>query len=247
MIKFYELRPEYVLVDGQAVVVDEFYTVYINGKFYVGLSTNPSGFYELALGLLVSDGIVSKPAELLDVDVDRSSRRVNVRLNREVSVDPYFVEECGVLAAKGVYVYSDATFSLRELVNLVGEFDRASLGMSKLLAVHSSAIIQPSRGEGVLVHDTSRHASIIKALGSAVARGFSPGESVAITTGRASSDIIIRLARVGVPVVVSLKGPLSSGLKASELLGVTLVLTLRREGGGKEFKAVTHQWRVLPG
>ncbi|QOJ78923.1 formate dehydrogenase accessory sulfurtransferase FdhD [Infirmifilum lucidum] len=246
MVRFSELAPEYVTLEGQAVAVDELYTVYVNGKSYVSISASPSGLYELALGLLVGDGVASGPGDILDVKVDRSSRRIDVYLDRDVSVSPYRVEDCGAAAARGVYVYSGATFSLRELVGLVGEFDRASIATARLLAVHSSAIVQPSRGEGVLAHDPSRHTSMVKAIGSAIARGFKLGDSVAITTGRASSDIVVRLARAGVPVLVSLKGPLMSGIRASEMLGVTLVLVARHREGGRGFRPVTHPWRILP-
>jgi len=244
MIVFEELQPEYVTLDEYAVAVDEHYRLYVNGRLYTSISANPAGLRELVLGLLIGDGLATAPREIVSIQMDVESRRIDVTLAREVGFEPYRVEDCGSAAAQGVYVRSSATFSLGQVVGLVGEFDRASLRVARLLAVHSTAVVQPDRGVGVLAHDPSRHTSALKALGLAVSRGFELGKSVMVTTGRASSDVVVRAARFQVPVLVSLKGPLMSGLRASEMLGVTLILSLRRQGGGKEFKAVTHSWRI---
>ncbi|MEZ0346119.1 MAG: formate dehydrogenase accessory sulfurtransferase FdhD [Infirmifilum sp.] len=228
---------------GQAVAVDEPYELYVNGKLYASLAANPAALRELAVGLLVGDGVAA-PEDITSIEIRGDERVIEVLARKAVDTAPGRIEDCSSAAAKGVHVSSQVTLKMAEILELVGEFDREVLETAKLLAVHSSALFSLDRQEGVVAHDPSRHVSVLKALGAGFLRGYEMSFSILLTTGRASSDIVVRLARVGVPVLVSLKGPLMSGLKAAELLGVTLVLRVRTPEGGKRLAPVSHAWRI---
>ena len=113
------------------------------------------------------------------------------------------------------------------------------------IAAHTSALYVASSDDWLVVHDTSRHVSVAKLIGMAALRGTPFSDSVAVTTGRASSDMVVRLARVGVPIIITLRGPLYSGVKAALSTGVTLISNTRVPGKGREFRVISAPHRII--
>jgi FdhD protein len=112
---------------------------------------------------------------------------------------------------------------VRSLASEFGKFTMPSVEPS--LAMHTSALLN---GEWLVAHDVSRHTAVLKLVGKAVRRGVRGG--VVFTTGRASSDVVARSAAAGASVVVSIRGPLYSGVEIACKLGVTLVANVRGRG-----------------
>ncbi len=79
----------------------------------------------------------------------------------------------------------------------------------------------------------------------AVKEGLDFERSIAITTGRASSDMVLKFANVGVPIVVSTRGPLYSGLTVATLFRVTLISCIRRGDRVKGLVILTYPERVV--
>ena len=105
--------------------------------------------------------------------------------------------------------------------------------------IHAAALFD-SRGELLaLSEDVGRHNAVDKAIGQAALGGRLPA-ALLVATGRASSDIVAKAARVGVPVVASFSSSTSLGVSLAEAAGVTLVGYLRRN----RFTVYTHGERI---
>jgi FdhD protein len=111
--------------------------------------------------------------------------------------------------------------------------------------MHTSGLYDLAGRRAVIVHDTSRHTSIAKLIGIAVKEGLNFERSIAITTGRASSDMVLKFANVRVPIVVSTRGPLYSGLTAATLFKVTLISYIRRGDKVKGLVILSYPERVV--
>ncbi|HHY38378.1 MAG TPA: hypoxanthine phosphoribosyltransferase [Clostridia bacterium] len=88
--------------------------------------------------------------------------------------------------------------------------------------------------------DIGRHNAVDKVLGYALRSGISPSDKIVLVTGRASSDIVAKCARLGFPFVVSRSAPTDLAVKAAHRSGITLVGLAR----GNSFEVFSHPHRL---
>jgi formate dehydrogenase accessory protein FdhD len=91
------------------------------------------------------------------------------------------------------------------------------------------------------IEDVSRHVAVDKIIGAAAFKRADPSRSIIATSGRQSSDIVMKAARFGVPILVSLRGSLYSGIYTAEWTGITLVSVTR----GKGVTIYSHPERIV--
>lgn len=228
------------------MALDERFEVLVNGRPYTAIFGMPSGVEEAVIGSLVRDGLLKRPGDLggLRIRVDHEGRRVDVEIEGVSEARSVYVEDCSILAERGVAVRSDLRVRWEEILRIFSDFNERTSSVSVGIASHTSGLYDLRNKRALIVHDTSRHTSILKLIGLGVKEGVSFGESVAITTGRASSDMVITLARAGVPVAISMRGPLYSGVRAALALGVTLIANLRRGEKIRGLVPLTHLKRI---
>jgi FdhD protein len=244
---FYEGNVLYQPGDGDfpPIAVDDHLDVYVNGFHYTTLILNPVNLEETVVGLLLGDGIVRSPSEIVGVRVDLEGKRVEALVSGSPSLRKVYVEDCSSLATTGVKVDSNLRVSWDAIVGIYVDFNRRTISVTRGLAMHTSGLYDLAGRRAVIVHDTSRHTSIAKLIGIAVKEGLNFERSIAITTGRASSDMVLKFANVRVPIVVSTRGPLYSGLTAATLFKVTLISYIRRGDKVKGLVILSYPERVV--
>lgn len=244
---FYEGKVLYQPGDGDfpPIAVDDHLDVYVNGFHYTTLILNPVNIEETVVGLLLGDGIVRSPSEIVSVKVDLEGKRVEALVSGSPSLRKVYVEDCSSLATTGVKVDSNLRVSWDAIVGIYVDFNRRTISVTRGLAMHTSGLYDLAGRRAVIVHDTSRHTSIAKLIGIAVKEGLNFERSIAITTGRASSDMVLKFANVRVPIVVSTRGPLYSGLTAATLFKVTLISYIRRGDKVKGLVILSYPERVV--
>ena len=227
------------------VAIDDSFDIYVNGAHYTTLVMNPSHVEEAVVGALLGDGLIKSPEEILELNVDPERRIVRVNILGEPEIRRLHLEDCSMLAARGLIVDSNLRVSWDTIVNLFLDFNRRTVSVTRGLAMHTSALYDMANGKAIIVHDTSRHTSIAKLIGIAVREKLDFRSSIGITTGRASSDMVIRFANMKVPIVISTRGPLYSGLTAASLLKVTLVTYIRRGDRVRGLTVLTYPERIV--
>jgi len=244
---FYEGNVLYQPGDGDfpPIAVDDHLDVYVNGFHYTTLILNPVNLEETVVGLLLGDGIVRSPSEIVGVKVDLEGKRVEALVSGSPSLRKVYVEDCSSLVTTGVKVDSNLRVSWDAIVGIYVDFNRRTISVTRGLAMHTSGLYDLAGRRAVIVHDTSRHTSIAKLIGIAVKEGLNFERSIAITTGRASSDMVLKFANVRVPIVVSTRGPLYSGLTAATLFKVTLISYIRRGDKVKGLVILSYPERVV--
>lgn len=226
------------------IAIDERFDVYVNDKPYTTLFTMPSGVEFAVIGSLVRDGLIGSLSDIAGIDIDRKGKRIYVRLARDVEVKRVYIEDCSILAEQGVYVSSKISIDWRDLIEIFSEFNAKTSSVTMGIASHTSGLYDLDSRRAIIAHDSSRHSSILKIIGAGIKGSFNFERSVAITTGRASSDMIIALARAKVPIAISMRGPLYSGVAAALALGVTLVVNFRRGEKVRGLVPLTHVKRI---
>ena len=83
--------------------------------------------------------------------------------------------------------------------------------------------------------------AVDKVVGIAIQSKVEFSNTLLVSSGRQPADMVIKAANMGIPIVVSITGPIRSGIIAAEKTGVTLVCFVKNQ----EIKVYTHSNRIL--
>lgn len=211
----------------------------VNDVVVAHLMRLPDHDAELALGFCYTEGLISGLSDVLSVEVcDDETGRVTVRTPREVAPREAAVLTSACVGPRGVrgadlpppvepagaHVAADVLLEAGRHVQTAQDTHRAAG------AVHAAAAFTLEGELVVLREDVGRHNAIDKAVGHCLYQDCPLERSMLVSTGRASSEMILKAAASRIPVAASRSGPTSLGVELAEKLGVTLVCYLRRGG-----------------
>jgi FdhD protein len=236
------------------VVAREFpLTITLNNRELVTMLCSPARLKELAIGFLFSEGLLTSRDELKSVTVDERRGIARVLTTGEEadgeSVFKRFITSgCGrgtsfysAVDVNGEKVKSDLRISAGQVLALAKEFQQRSEVYLATHGVHSAALCDK---DGILLfsEDIGRHNALDKIFGECFLEDISTAERLIITSGRISSEILLKVARRQVPVIISKSAPTDLGIRLADGLGITLLGFVR----GKRINAYANQFRVTP-
>jgi FdhD protein len=190
------------------IVAREFpLTIILNNQELVTLLCSPSDFNYLAIGFLFSEGLLDSKDEIKKITVD--DQRGIVRLETEeekISTDEVFRRFITSGCGRGATFYSAAdvrdqikvesqiSMTAQEILSLVREFQHRSEVYRTTGGVHSAALCDQ---QNILVfnEDIGRHNAIDKIFGKCLLENIPTEERLVITSGRISSEILLKVAR----------------------------------------------------
>jgi FdhD protein len=230
--------------ETEAVVAREFpLTIILDDEELITLLCSPRHLNYLAVGFLASEGLVDSRDEIKKVLVDdrRGVVRVVTEPTQKIAHDLIFKRVISSGCGRGASFYSPAdVFSQRldsgmkmsaaEILTLVNGFQHASELYLATHGVHSAALCDKA---GILVfsEDIGRHNAIDKIFGKCLLEGIPTADRIIITSGRITSEILHKVAKRGIPIIVSISEPTADlGVKIAETLGITLVASARANG-----------------
>jgi FdhD protein len=233
------------------VAVESPIEIILNGKSIATLLATPSLIEELAIGFLLDEGIVDSKDDLVSVraigktvDVETKERGVRYEKSRNTGL---VLTSCGSSGySKSLdgldwpSVCSDHKVKAQDISKMIRELSQSSLYFGKTGAMHSAAIFHNSILKA-FAEDVGRHNAIDKVIGSSIRQGLDLTQATLATTGRQPADLVLKAARVGVPISVSMRGPIHSGILAAEKVGLTLVCFAR----GSRMNVYTFPERIV--
>ena len=235
---------EYYLYDGIPTVVDRKADIFINDSLYTTIYSTSNNLEEAVIGLLLSDEIISDISEIKEISIDETS--IKIYLYRDVSLKRVYYDGCVSISELGADVSDNNTrVNWNDVMKIYKDFIKRTAAVKVGLAIHTSGIYELRSYRSIIVHDASRHVSILKLIGLSTKNNIDYSNSLIITTGRVSSDMIYRVAKMGIPIVISLHGPLSSGLLAALNSGVTLIANIKRGVPRRGLNILTHEARII--
>ncbi len=228
-------------------------TIILNNQELVTLLCSPTDLRYLAIGFLSSEGLLGGKDEIKKIIVDdwRGVVRVETEETGELAREALFkrliTSGCGRGAsfysandATGPKVESQLEMSAHEVFTLVGEFQHRSWTYRATGGVHSAALCD-TKNILVFSEDIGRHNAIDKIFGECVLKDIPTDERIIITSGRISSEILLKVAKKNIPIIISKSAPTDLGVKLANDLGVTLLGFVR----GKRINAYTNNWRIV--
>jgi FdhD protein len=229
-------------------------TIILNDQELVTLLCSPENLQYLAIGYLASEGLVNSKDEIKKVTVDdqRGVVRVVTEDTKEFANELMFKRVISSGCGRGASFYSAADVSSQkvdsqmkmsadEVFALVNEFQHCSKLYLATHGVHSAALCDR---ESILVfsEDIGRHNAIDKIFGECLLEDIPTDNRAVITTGRITSEILHKVAKRGIPIIISISAPTNLGVRIADTLGITLIASAR----GKRMNVYTGDWRLEP-
>jgi len=240
--------------DTEDIITKEFpLTIILNNQELVTLLCSPTDLKYLAVGFLFSEGLLKSKDEIKKIIVDDRRGVVRVETEGDKGITNQLISKrlitsgCG----KGASFYSAADIqglaktqsqlriSAREVFDLVKEFQHRSHVYRATGGVHSAALCN-TKSILVFSEDIGRHNAIDKVFGECMLTDIPMDDCLIITSGRISSEILLKVAKRKIPVIISISAPTNLGVRLADDLGITLIGFVR----GKRMNVYTNGWRV---
>ncbi|MDI9571187.1 MAG: formate dehydrogenase accessory sulfurtransferase FdhD [Pseudomonadota bacterium] len=236
-----ELYPVRSLAGGvwrkaEAVLVREvFLEVLLDGRKLTTIACAGLRVEELAVGWLRSEGIIRTSREIAAVTAAREGWSVDVRTvaGRSAAGPRGEPEPLPPPGADG------ATLSPERIFGLMGQMAEAAEIHRRSRGTHGAALADAT-GIVTVREDIGRHNCLDMLGGYALLNDIAGGDKAILRTGRVSSDIVIKIWRMGVPVAISLSVPTALAVRMAVRAGITLVGGVR----APSLTVYTHPERV---
>jgi FdhD protein len=209
----------------------------INGVPWLTFMCTPAGLEALAVGFLYNEGVIQSMDEIVDVRLCEHGDNVDVWLNRSVEQPRSWRRTSGCtggVTAVDLLARPDISFSPNEPrvgPDAIGRLVEMLFESQELYretgGVHTSAL---SDGEKVLfsAEDIGRHNTLDKIAGLCLMNNVWPETRILVTTGRISSEMLQKAARLQAPILISRTSPSSLSIEMAERYGITLIGYARR-------------------
>jgi len=209
-----------VMPSRKRMTAEALCTIEVNGQSWVTLLCSPHDLDHLAVGFLFDAGVIESAAELRDVRVVGGCQEletlVQVDLRRQkapLPSNPTLTSGCsgGVtffdLAAKRSPLVSNVKVKPRQIYEAMDQLMLAQSQLHREVGGFHSAALSDGHSLLIVAHDVGRHNTLDKIAGAALCRGISTRDRLLVATGRISTEMLAKAARMKVPVVVSRNSP----------------------------------------
>jgi len=216
------------------------FTLFVNDREILSISTLPNHLEELFTGFLVSEGVLSSREELLECWVDHDNKLVMVELdvpNERIEK----LEQKGMLTsgcAGGLVFSLEAAVApagprvapmslpcpvilerMRELDTFPGLY-RVTRG------VHAASVADQSRNLAIL-EDIGRHNAVDKIVGHCFLNRIETTDKLLLTTGRITSEVLVKAARSRFPIIISRSSASAMAVSMAKESGIDVVTYVR--------------------
>ncbi len=230
------LTPEGATERQECLAIEEPYTVALNDREIGTSMVLATGLEEFGAGFLFGQGYITAPGQVREVLVCPEGR-ISVHADVEEDAEPREViitSGCGGTGRisremlDGAFdPLAECTITFAEIRRFIRRVLQASTLGLETHCVHGCGFW----ADGELkahYEDVGRHNAVDKVIGAILLGRFSARGAI-YTTGRLTSDMVLKCARIGIPIVMSRTAPSSLGLAIARRAGLTLAAYARPE------------------
>jgi FdhD protein len=209
----------------------------------------PAHLEALAVGFLYNEGIINDITDVASARPCQNDENIDVWLHKSVERPSQWRRTSGCSGGQTQSqnqnntetIVSEFRFSPEVLFRGMEQLLSAQELYREARGVHCSAL---SDGQKLLIQaeDIGRHNTLDKLVGLMLIEAIHPAQSIIFTTGRVSSEMLQKSARMGASVVVSRTSPTSLSIETAEAFGITLVGYARRN----QFNVYSCPERLMP-
>jgi FdhD protein len=237
MRTFLRVKGERVEEIAGEVVREQPLSVYVNGDKFLTLLCSPMMLEALVVGYLWMEKVIADVTEIVDLLISPVDGRAEVTLGHAVTLptERILTSGCGggitFRIDHRLFPRLDSPVRVRpaELGDRMKDLFGAAVHYQRSRGIHGAALADRERLL-LVAEDVGRHNAVDKIKGEALLRGIPTEDRLLLSTGRISSEMLLKAARMGVPVVASRTSPTEMAVALAEQLGVTVCGYVRPDG-----------------
>lgn len=235
-----------------SVVEERPLTIYLNRQEIVTAMTIGDYPEYLALGFLRNQGMLRPDDEVTGVDYDDEIETVVVRTARETSYEEKVQKKTRTSGCAVGTVFGDMMEGLEGLTLPQAEVRTSWLyALARQInttpslyleagAIHGTVLCQADRPL-VYMEDVGRHNAVDKIAGFMFRHDIGADDKILYTTGRLTSEMVIKTALMGIPALASRSGFTAWGVEIARQVGLTLIGRMR----GQRFVCLSGEERLV--
>lgn len=220
------------------VVEERPLTIFLNAQEIVTAMTIGDYPQYLALGFLRNQGMLSADDDITGVDYDEELETVIVRTRRKTNYEEKMRKKTRTSGCAVGTVFGDMMDELSGiclpqtpvraswLYRLSAQINRTPSLYLEAGAIHGSVLCAQDRPL-VYMEDVGRHNAVDKIAGWMLSHEQNADDKILYTTGRLTSEMVMKTAMMGIPVLVSRSGFTAWGVEIAQQVGLTLIGRLR--------------------
>lgn len=236
-----------------AIVHERPLTLFLNGREIVTVMTIGDHPEELALGYLLNQGMLRPDDVVTGIEHDAELAVVVVRTARETDFEQKLAKKIRTSGCAQGTVFGDlmerfeqvrlpvaAVLKTSWLYALTRAINTTPSLYLKAGAIHGCVLCQEDK---ILLYmeDVGRHNAVDKIAGVMWRQGIEPADKIFYTTGRLTSEMVIKTVQMGIPILISRSGFTAWGVELARKAGLTLVGRAR----GRRFLALSGEERIV--
>jgi FdhD protein len=228
--------------------------IFLNKAYYATIFCSPSNLKGLALGHMLSEGILKSVEEIEEVNLKNEACHVkiksNINIKKRLNLSKHFsriiTSACGSpwaypYSGKLPKIKSNLKVKAETILNSVKNLNFIAETFRKTGGVHAAAIYKKDGELVAFAEDVGRHNAVDKVIGMAALNKTDFGACFLALSGRLTGDMVLKAGRVGLPLVASLAAALDSGIAIAKDIGLTLIGFVR----GNRMNIYTCPERIL--
>jgi FdhD protein len=235
-----------------SVTVERALTIYLNSQEIVTAMTIGDYPEYLALGYLLNQNMLHADDQVTGIDYDEDLAVVVVRTARKTNYEKKLKKKVQTSGCAQGTVFGDlmdliegATLPSAELRTswlyaLTHKINTTPSLYLEAGAIHGCVLAQQDRPL-VYMEDVGRHNAVDKIAGWMFQHRVGAADKIFYTTGRLTSEMVIKTVRMGIPILVSRSGFTAWGVDLARKAGLTLIGRAR----GKRFVALAGEDRIV--
>jgi FdhD protein len=234
------------------VVEERALTIFLNSQEIVTAMTIGDYPEYLAVGYLLNQGMLHREDRITGVDYDAELEVVVVRTERETDYEEKLKKKTRTSGCAVGTVFGDVMEQLEGVTLPEAELRTSWLyALARKIntrpslyleagAIHGTVLCERDRPL-VFMEDVGRHNAVDKIAGWMLREGVGGADKILYTTGRLTSEMVIKTALMGIPVLASRSGFTAWGVELAQQVGLTLIGRMR----GQRFHCLSGAERLV--
>jgi len=250
-ISLYKYEDKIITATEMTVSSEYPLLIIINGTPFVTIAFSGGDPFELIAGHLFTEGLIQKKEEILSFDLDEQKFQVNITLSKKNSTEAILSKTKQIVTAGGRAKNTLPPPNLirkklpeihaKTINQAMNTFLESSPLREKTYGVHSSALLDFNGNEIVFFDEIGRHNAIDKVIGYAILNNITLRDKLILSTGRISSEIVMKIIWAEIPIFCSRASPTTYSV---ELLQKYNIISLCRARENK-FHIINGKKQIL--